>query len=153
MPDAELVISSYNKFPKNEDDISMKKIIDNMYKEIYNILYTSGVYNKLLLFLVKNNNKYIKHFCSLINEYKEKKDLQEKNFDAQLQGKLKESFKGLNNLEKIKLGEQTCQNTSYPLTKNKVCIKLSEGDNLSLCTFTGNTLDVLLGLLYILENN
>jgi len=59
----------------------------------------------------------------------------------------------LSNLEKIKTDELTCQYTSYPITKNKVCIKLSEGENLSICTFTGNTLDVILGLLYILEKH
>jgi ankyrin repeat protein len=59
----------------------------------------------------------------------------------------------LDNLEKVKTGNQTCSTTSYPLTKNKVCIKLSEGENLSICTFTGNTLDVLLGLLYLLDKH
>jgi ankyrin repeat protein len=59
----------------------------------------------------------------------------------------------MDNLQQIKEGKIDCQLTSYPLTKNKVCIKLSEGENLSICTFTGNTLDVLLGLIYLLEKH
>ncbi len=59
----------------------------------------------------------------------------------------------LDNIDKIKNGEKTCKLASFPLTKNKVCIRLSEGDNLSVCTFTGNTLDVLLGLLFLLSKH
>jgi ankyrin repeat protein len=59
----------------------------------------------------------------------------------------------LETLEKIKSGDKICSLTSYPMTKNKVCIKLTEGDNLNFCTFTGNTIDVLLGLLYLLEKH
>lgn len=44
-----------------------------------------------------------------------------------------------------------CNNKSYPSLKNKICIKLTEGEDLSVCTFTGNTMDVLIGLIYILK--
>jgi ankyrin repeat protein len=44
-----------------------------------------------------------------------------------------------------------CNNKSYPSLKNKICIKLTEGEDLSMCTFTGNTMDVLIGLIYILK--
>ena len=56
-------------------------------------------------------------------------------------------------LEKVKSGEKTCSLTSYPMVKQKICIKLSEGENINFCTFTGNTIDVLLGLLYLLEKH
>lgn len=59
----------------------------------------------------------------------------------------------IDNINKIKSGEKVCGLSSYPMLKNKVCIQLSEGETLSICTFTGNTLDVLLGLLYLLEKH
>lgn len=59
----------------------------------------------------------------------------------------------IDNINKIKSGEKICGLSSYPLLKNNVCIKLSEGETLSICTFTGSTLDVLLGLLYLLEKH
>jgi ankyrin repeat protein len=46
-----------------------------------------------------------------------------------------------------------CSNTSFPVTKNKLCITLSEGKDLFVCTFTGSTLDVLLGLIYLLKKH
>lgn len=46
-----------------------------------------------------------------------------------------------------------CSNVSFPITKSKLCISLSEGKELSVCTFTGNTLDVLLGLIYLLKKH
>ena len=54
-------------------------------------------------------------------------------------------------LNKIESGETQCKITSYPSTKEKICIQLTEGQPLSFCTFTGNTIDVLLGLLYLLD--
>jgi ankyrin repeat protein len=59
----------------------------------------------------------------------------------------------LENIAKIKSGEKMCNIHSYPVIKNKICIDINEGEPLSMCTFTGNTLDVLLGLLYLLNKH
>lgn len=56
-------------------------------------------------------------------------------------------------LEKIKEKKIKCAESSYPLAKNKICITLEEGEILDVCTFTGTTLDVLLGLIYILKKH
>lgn len=56
-------------------------------------------------------------------------------------------------LEKIKDNKIKCGESSYPLAKNKTCITLEEGDTLDVCTFTGTTLDVLLGLIYLLKKH
>ncbi len=56
----------------------------------------------------------------------------------------------LKNLEKVKSGEKNCDLASYPMSKNKVCIQIDEGQDLSMCTFTGSTIDILLGLIYLL---
>ena len=41
----------------------------------------------------------------------------------------------------------------YPLKKGYMCISLSEGQNLNVCTFTGSTLDILIGLIYLLKKH
>jgi ankyrin repeat protein len=56
-------------------------------------------------------------------------------------------------LEKIKENKIKCGESSYPLAKNKTCITLEEGETLDVCTFTGTTLDVLLGLIYLLKKH
>ena len=59
----------------------------------------------------------------------------------------------LENINKFKSGEKMCNMHSYPTTKNKICIDITEGEPLSMCTFTGNTIDVLLGLIYLLTKH
>jgi ankyrin repeat protein len=56
-------------------------------------------------------------------------------------------------LEEIKEGHKKCGVSSYPLAKNKMCITLDEGETLDVCTFTGTTMDVLLGLIYLLKTH
>lgn len=59
----------------------------------------------------------------------------------------------LENIQLIKDGKKKCGISSYPLAKNKMCISLDEGETLDVCTFTGTTLDVLLGLIYLLKTH
>ncbi len=40
---------------------------------------------------------------------------------------------------------------SYPVKKGNICIKLTEGSSYNICTFTGSTLDTIIGLLYLLH--
>ena len=56
-------------------------------------------------------------------------------------------------LENIKENKIKCAESSYPLSKNKICITLEEGETLDVCTFTGTTLDVLLGLIFLLKKH
>jgi ankyrin repeat protein len=49
----------------------------------------------------------------------------------------------------------TCQQ-SYPVRKNYMCLNINSvmgGKELSMCTFTGTTLDILMGLIYILKKH
>jgi len=59
----------------------------------------------------------------------------------------------LENIQLIKDGKKKCGISSYPVAKNKMCISLDEGETLEVCTFTGTTLDVLLGLIYLLKTH
>ena len=47
----------------------------------------------------------------------------------------------------------SCGNTSYPSKINKKCIRISQGKELEHCSFTGITLDVLTGLIYLLNKH
>jgi ankyrin repeat protein len=42
---------------------------------------------------------------------------------------------------------------SYPVKKGKKCVMISEGSNVEFCTFTGVTLDILIGLVYLLDKH
>lgn len=44
-----------------------------------------------------------------------------------------------------------CSITSYP--KSKPCLEIDEGTKLNYCTYTGSTLDILIGLIYILKKH
>ncbi|CAH6421419.1 Ankyrin repeat protein [uncultured virus] len=50
-------------------------------------------------------------------------------------------------------GYSNCELTSYPVKKNKKCIELNNINNVEFCTFTGVTLDVLVGLIYLLSKH
>ncbi|AYV78955.1 MAG: ankyrin repeat protein, partial [Edafosvirus sp.] len=51
------------------------------------------------------------------------------------------------------LVENNCNERSYPIKKEAICIKIHEGKRLDICTFTGTTLDVLVGLIYLLKTH
>ncbi len=53
--------------------------------------------------------------------------------------------------ELINNKDRTCSKRTFPIKKGYICIKLSEDKKLDICTFTGNTLDVLIGLIYIFK--
>lgn len=46
-----------------------------------------------------------------------------------------------------------CDYISYPVKINKKCIDIKEGTTVDYCTFTGITLDILIGLIYLLNKH
>lgn len=46
-----------------------------------------------------------------------------------------------------------CYNKSFPVKKQNICIDLIEGKKNNFCLFTGHTLDVLVGLIYLLKKH
>lgn len=46
-----------------------------------------------------------------------------------------------------------CSKKSYPTKREYVCININNDDNMNYCTFTGSTLDILIGLLYLLKKH
>ncbi len=61
-----------------------------------------------------------------------------------IKDKLELQIKKTKNNEDIK-----CYEKSFPMVRPSVCVELSEGKDLQICTFTGNLLDVLIGLIFL----
>lgn len=51
-----------------------------------------------------------------------------------------------------KKGEKMCSK-SYPVKQGYMCLNITEGKKLNICTFTGTTLDILIGLIYLLKKH
>ena len=71
--------------------------------------------------------------------------------EKECKNKIKDNI--LKTIETIRETRKTCNLQSYPIKKNKVCITISEGEKLNVCTFTGSTLDILIGLIYLLKKH
>lgn len=46
-----------------------------------------------------------------------------------------------------------CSKKSYPTKREYVCVNIDEKNSINFCTFTGSTLDILIGLLYLLKKH
>lgn len=51
----------------------------------------------------------------------------------------------------LKTTASTCSETTYPRKKNKQCVKMNYSTDVEFCGFTGITMDILLGLVYLLR--
>ena len=147
-----LIKKKLDIFSSNKEGKRCIDIIDTKDYNLFIDIISESYYYRLINAKKEWTNEWEK-ICSM--EFKEE--------DKQIiQDYFKEPIANSDDLKKIcskriklRLDElsksKICSNTSYPSNKNKMCIKISEGDALSVCTFTGNTLDILLGLLYILK--
>ena len=60
----------------------------------------------------------------------------------------------LNKLKNIyQSNESLCNFTSYPIKQSHKCIEFKEADKVELCSFVGSTLDILIGLIYLLKTH
>lgn len=55
-------------------------------------------------------------------------------------------------IQNIIVSKNTCYRT-YPTKTGYLCINVSEGQKIGICTFTGSTLDMLIGLIYLLTKH
>jgi ankyrin repeat protein len=53
----------------------------------------------------------------------------------------------------IKQDGYVCGYKSYPLKKGYICLNVEEGQQVGICTFTGSTLDVLIGMIFLLKKH
>lgn len=56
-------------------------------------------------------------------------------------------------INRIKKEDISCKDRSFPIKKAKACVSATEGNNIEYCTFTGSTLDILIGLIYLLKKH
>lgn len=149
-----LINKKINIFSENKSGIKLIDLIKDKDRDEFINIVTKSYYNRLKL---KPDlfEKEWENICS--REFDKPIKLNKKNIESKkgLDDECYDIIKKnlLENLNKFKSGEKICNLSSYPLTKNKLCIEISEGEPLSLCTFTGNTLDVLLGLIYLLKKH
>lgn len=153
----ELKIKKINLFIKNKkNEIPLDYIDKNDIKEIIEIVSESYLY------ILRNYNSNWKEEW----ENKCNKELLLDNLDKD-EIKLLEKY----NVSKVKdqdickeiiynkimaiynKKEYGCGITSYPVKKNKICINLDNTSKVEFCSFTGITLDILIGLIYLLQKH
>lgn len=81
------------------------------------------------------------------------KELQKTNNDNN-KNKCRDTVK--KKIEKIFNGKEErykCSQKSYPVKHGYICVNLEKTQNVGVCTFTGSTLDILLGLIFILKKH
>lgn len=121
------------------------------------------------LFRLKNANELwyeewenicSRNFNEISQEENDKLDKTIKTFDLKTENKNKHicqniiKTKLLDLIKKIKNGQLIkCHEKSFPTKRSLVCVNVTEGSKISYCTFTGSTLDILVGLIYLLKKH
>jgi len=127
---------------KNDKDDFLELVIDSYLYQLRNIKDVwkedwENVCDKRVVLnkLTKDEKKILGNYGSLKNDDKVCKNIIKK--------KLK------------KLDELTCpfecKNKSYPIKKGTICLNVDKGTPIKFCTYTGVTLDVLAGLIFLLK--
>lgn len=134
-----------NMTNKNDYDEFIEMVVDSY----INRLKTAGE-----LWYTEWENICAKSFDKVTEE--EKKILNKKitpvNFDGTCSLLIKEKLIDL--IEKIKTGKNVnCYEKSFPTKRALVCVNVTEGSKVAYCTFTGSTLDILIGLIYLLKKH
>lgn len=163
-----LVKKKLNIFIKNKEKKAPINLVDPVFKSEYMEMVTNSY-----LYILRNYNFLWKENWENICT---KKLIENKLSHDDIQVLKKEAANKTNNqnnndlckiiivkkLEKLdkqnEKGITVCNELSYPVKKNKQCVKISnkinEGiNNLEFCSFTGLTLDVLIGLIYLLTKH
>jgi hypothetical protein len=80
------------------------------------------------------------------------KNLNKENFDFTCKNLSKQKILDL--IKNVKNKSLVpCYIKSFPTKRAHMCIDISEGENLTYCTFTGTTLDILVGLIFLLKKH
>lgn len=53
----------------------------------------------------------------------------------------------------IEKKNRECNEKTFPMVKPNVCVNIVEGNDINLCTFTGNLIDILTGIIYLLKKH
>lgn len=150
-----LVHKKIDLYTTNKNNVMLIDIVKEKDRDEFIDLVVDSYLNRLKikpdLWINEWENICSKEFNVEKSKIKKLKITDQKSLDSECRKIIKKNLIDIS--EKIRSGEKTCSTTSFPITKQKICIKLSEGENINFCTFTGNTIDVLLGLIYLLEKH
>ncbi len=151
-----LIKKKSNIFVKDKNNVRpidyIKKIdVD----ELINLLSDSYLY----LLKIRSNTNWIhdwENICKKENFDKKETDIlnsyvETKKSDSQCIDIIKNKITNL--IKESKIKSIDCTDIVYPVKQNKTCIKIDEGKNMNVCTFTGNILDILAGLLFLLKKH
>lgn len=143
---------------KNKEGRSVMDLLDKKEYDIFLDIVEESYYHRLYKSGIEWQNEW-ENICSAEFEEIDKKalsklgkDITEKNIKSKCKNIIRDKLiKLINDNKNNKTLD--CSDKSFPMKKIKQCINVNEGTNLDLCSFTGNTLDVLIGLIYLLEKH
>lgn len=158
---AYLINKKLDIFTLNNKKISPIDLISKESKENYNefieIVIKSYI-NRLKsageLWYNEWENICAKSFETVTDEEKKLFDnnITQTNFDHTCTSITREKI--INLIERVKLGKKiNCYEKSFPTKRAIVCLNVTEGSKVLYCTFTGSTLDILVGLIYLLKTH
>jgi ankyrin repeat protein len=145
-------------FTKNIQNVSPYDMIDKNDNNTFIDMVTNSYYNKL-----KSTNVNWQHewedicgtnFNDDSNELLKKYSDGYYNDDTESMCKHIIKTKILSLVYNVKSTKnKVCDEKSFPFKKHKTCINMTEGTPYPYCTFTGSTLDVLIGLIFLLKKH
>jgi ankyrin repeat protein len=142
-----ILIKKLDIYSKNNNN---KSVLDYIKKEDFDEfinLATESYINRLKrhpgIWIDKTDQLCSLEFDKLENNEKEKFENNKINFDNECKNKVK------NNIIK-KWKNNTCE-FEFGSKINNCVVNINNNNNVNICTFTGSTLDVLVGLIYILH--
>lgn len=161
-----LVKKRLDIFTRNIDGNMPLDIINkNEYDEFIDVLIESYLYrlkSAKQLWYLEWENICGKNFADLTEEEKnmlkkEKSEIGDSNInDGNMQHVCKNIIKDklIDLINKVKFKKEIkCYEKSFPVKRSFVCININEGEPLNYCTFTGSTMDTLIGLIYLLKKH
>jgi ankyrin repeat protein len=131
----ELIEQKLDIFAINKDKEAPINLISLDDKKEFIELVVDSYYNKL-------NNKYV------MKENWENKCTNEKVCKQKIKTKINNLIKKFAEGEKL-----NCYEKSYPVKNSKICVNINDNDPVKFCTFTGCTLDIFIGLIYLLKKH
>ena len=136
---------------KKDFDYLISLTVESYVNRLQNAKYLwyyewENICNKNFSELSKDNIKTLEKFK------KNKENIKSENLQSVCSSIIKDKLIEL--YKNIKSGKKTnCIDQSFPMKRSDVCINISEGEKINYCTFTGSTLDILIGLIYLIKKH
>lgn len=140
---------------KNKDNKRVIDLINESDQEEFIIIIARSYLNRLKKNLTNWYNEW-ENICK--NELAiNSENLEKLNKEFELSSNkdnicLEIAIKRLKNLVKQK-DPSICSYKSFPIKKGYICLRVKENQNLGYCTFTGSSIDILIGLIYLLKKH